>query len=120
MPDCEYLHAERKKPGVTLELLHLEYLEKHPGGYRYTAFCERYREWLKRRGLTMRQEHLAGEKLFIARTGHVDHAFQQMPITRSSPWRSPRSVTTLGGSTSPSSAPSSSRPSFCGWTPRRA
>jgi len=22
MPDCEYLHAERKKPGVTLELLH--------------------------------------------------------------------------------------------------
>ncbi len=49
MPDLEYVHAERKKPGVTLELLHLEYLEKHPGGYRYTAFCDRYREWLKRR-----------------------------------------------------------------------
>ncbi len=29
MPDFEYLHAERKKPGVTLQLLHLEYLEKH-------------------------------------------------------------------------------------------
>jgi hypothetical protein len=25
-PDCVYLHAERRKPGVTLELLHLEYL----------------------------------------------------------------------------------------------
>lgn len=69
MPDCEYLHAERKKPGVTLELLHLEYLERHPGGYRYTQFCERYREWLKRRGLTMRQEHLAGEKLFVDYAG---------------------------------------------------
>src|SRR5512138_1856404 len=69
MPDCEYLHAERKKPGVTLELLHLEYLEKHPDGYRYTQFCERYREWLKRRGQTMRQEHLAGEKLFVDYAG---------------------------------------------------
>jgi transposase len=35
-PDCGYLHAERRKPGVTLELLHLEYLEQHPDGYRYT------------------------------------------------------------------------------------
>src|SRR5438093_10096142 len=25
VPDCVYLHAERRKPGVTLELLHLEY-----------------------------------------------------------------------------------------------
>ncbi len=31
LPDCAYLHAERKQPGVTLELLHLEYLEQHPG-----------------------------------------------------------------------------------------
>lgn len=73
MPDCEYLHAERKRPGVTLELLHLEYLEKHPDGYRYTQFCERYREWLKRRGLTMRQQHLAGEKLFIDYAGKKPH-----------------------------------------------
>jgi transposase len=43
LPDCAYCHLERKKPGVTLELLHLEYLEKRPDGYRYTQFCERYR-----------------------------------------------------------------------------
>ncbi len=43
VPDCAYLHAERRKPGVTLELLHLEYLEQHPEGYRYTQFCEFYR-----------------------------------------------------------------------------
>src|SRR3989442_131024 len=50
LPDCAYLHAERRKPGVTLELLHLEYLEQHPAGYRYTQFCEVYRRWLKRPG----------------------------------------------------------------------
>jgi len=69
LPDCAYLHLERKKPGVTLELLHLEYLEKHPGGYRYTQFCERYREWLSRRGFTMRQEHVAGDKLYVDYAG---------------------------------------------------
>jgi len=53
MPDCAYLHVERRKTGVTLELLHLEYLEKHPNGYRYTQFCERYREWLDKRHLTI-------------------------------------------------------------------
>jgi hypothetical protein len=65
LPDFGIMHAERKKPGVTLELLHLEYLEKHPDGYRYSQFCEHYRHWLKKRRLTMRQEHRAGEKLFI-------------------------------------------------------
>ena len=40
LPDCAYLDTERRKRGVTLELLHLEYLEQHPTGYRYTRFCE--------------------------------------------------------------------------------
>jgi len=69
VPDCAYLHAERRKPGVTLELLHLEYLEMHPAGYRYTQFCECYRRWLKRRGLSMRQVHHGGEKLFVDYAG---------------------------------------------------
>src|SRR6266566_4325625 len=60
VPDCAYLHVERRKPGVTLELLHVEYLEQHPDGYRYTQFCEVYRRWLQRRGLSMRQVHRAG------------------------------------------------------------
>jgi transposase len=68
-PDCAYLHSERRKPGVTLELLHLEYLEQHPDGYRYTQFCEFYRRWLQRRGLSMRQVHRAGEKLFVDYAG---------------------------------------------------
>src|SRR5881628_183791 len=69
VPDGAYLHAERRKPGVTLELLHLEYLEQHPDGYRYTQFCEVYRRWLQRRGLSMRQVHRGGEKCFVDYAG---------------------------------------------------
>jgi len=68
-PDCAYVHRERRKAGVTLELLHLEYLEQHPDGYRYTQYCEIYRRWLKHRGLSMRQLHRAGEKLFVDYSG---------------------------------------------------
>ena len=68
-PDCAYIHRERRKPGVTLELLHLEYLEHHPDGYRYTQYCEIYRRWLRTRGLSMRQVHRAGEKLFVDYSG---------------------------------------------------
>ncbi len=69
LPDCTYMNTELRKPGVTLELLHLEYLEQHPDGYRYTQFCEIYRRWLARHGLTMRQVHRAGEKLFVDYSG---------------------------------------------------
>jgi transposase len=68
-PDPRWIHRELRRKGVTLELLHLEYLQEHPGGYRYTAFCDRYRRWLKRRGLTMRQNHKAGEKAFVDYSG---------------------------------------------------
>jgi transposase len=68
-PDCAWIHAERRRAGVTLELLHLEYLERYPDGYRYTRFCDLYRRWLKRRDLSMRQVHRAGEKCFVDYAG---------------------------------------------------
>jgi hypothetical protein len=34
-PDCAWIHRERRRPGVTLELLHHEYLEKYPDGLRW-------------------------------------------------------------------------------------
>lgn len=68
-PDCAWIHRERSRPGVTLELLHMEYLEQHPLGYQYTAFCDRYRAFLKRRGLVMRQQHVAGDKMFVDYSG---------------------------------------------------
>ena len=68
-PDPLWMHAELRRTGVTLELLHLEYLREHPAGYRYTAFCEVYRHWLERRGLVMRQQHKAGERGFVDYSG---------------------------------------------------
>jgi len=72
-PDCSWIHAERRRPGVTLQLLHLEYLEKHPGGYQYTQFCEIYRRWRKRQRRSMRQVHRAGEKMFVDYAGKKPH-----------------------------------------------
>lgn len=68
-PDCAWVHRERHRPGVTLELLHQEYLAANPGGYQYTAFCDRYREWLGKRGLVMRQTHVAGDKMYVDYAG---------------------------------------------------
>jgi transposase len=68
-PDCAALHVELRRKGVTLALLHVEYVERHPGGLGYSAFCERYREWAKRRSPVMRQIHLAGDKLFVDYAG---------------------------------------------------
>ena len=72
-PDCAWIHRERSRPGVTLALLHIEYLEANPGGYQYTAFCDRYRAYLKRRGLSMRQVHTAGDKMFVDYSGKKPH-----------------------------------------------
>jgi len=65
LPSGEYIHKELHRKGVTLQLLHLEYIEQNPEGYKYTQFCEYYRRWRKKRGLTMRQEHRSGEKMFV-------------------------------------------------------
>jgi transposase len=72
-PDPAWIHRELRGIGVTLELLHLEYLQQYPEGLQYTAFCERYRQWLKRLGLTMRQVHKAGEKGFVDFSGKRPH-----------------------------------------------
>lgn len=55
--------------GVTLELLQLEHLQQHPNGYRCSAFCRHYREWLRRQRVSMRQVHPAGEKRFVDYSG---------------------------------------------------
>lgn len=68
-PDWPQVHLEMRRKGVTLLLLNIEYLEQHPGGYRYSAFCERYHEWLKKRSPVMRQVHAAGDKMFVDYAG---------------------------------------------------
>ncbi|EPN64851.1 ISPsy14, transposase, partial [Pseudomonas syringae pv. actinidiae ICMP 19101] len=63
MPDWAWVHAESRRPGVTLALLWQEYRLAHPQGFQYSWFCEHYRLWAAKVDVVMRQEHRAGEKL---------------------------------------------------------
>ena len=69
LPDWPALHRELKRPGVTLQLLWEEHRGRHPQGYGYSRFCELYRAWAKRLSPTMRQTHVAGERLFVDYAG---------------------------------------------------
>ena len=78
------MDLELKKPGVTLQLLHVEYRERHPDGYGYTQFCEPYRRWKRTQRVVMRQVHRAGEKLFtdFALGGHFKTGRSSTPENR--------------------------------------
>ena len=74
MPDRSQIHRELTRQGVTLKLLWQEYRHDHPDGYGYTQFCEHYRRWNGRLSPELRQDHKAGEKVF------VDWAGQKVPL----------------------------------------
>jgi len=63
--DWPAMQNELKRRGVTLALLWQEYLAEQPNGYSYTRFCELHKGWKRTISATMRQTHLAGEKLFV-------------------------------------------------------
>ena len=69
VPDMAWIHQELKRPGVTLQRLHLEYLAQQPAGYRYSQFCRHYHDWARALAPTMRQIHRAGEKAFVDFSG---------------------------------------------------
>ena len=69
IPDWARAHQELKQKGVTLFLLWQEYRAAHPDGYQYSWFCERYRAWRGKLDVVMRQDHRAGEKLFVDYAG---------------------------------------------------
>mgnify|MGYP000547238646 CR=1 FL=1 len=75
LPDWATVNRELKHKGVTLFLLWQEYRERHPQGYQYSWFCDQYRLWRGTIDRSMRQSHLAGEKLF------VDYAGQTVEVT---------------------------------------
>ncbi len=57
-----------------MQLAWEEYRQAHPDGYAYSRFCELYQRWRKQLDVVLRQEHLAGEKLF------VDYAGATIPV----------------------------------------
>lgn len=69
VPDWQRVHKELRRKGVTLQLLWVEYREAHPDGYGYSQFANLYRAWRGTVGVTMRQSHVAGEKLFVGFPG---------------------------------------------------
>lgn len=75
LPDWETVRKEMKKRNVTLRLVWEEYREAHLDGYGYSQFCELYRRYVQKLDPPMRQNHKAGEKLF------VDYAGDTVPVT---------------------------------------
>jgi len=75
VPDFAQVHRDLKRKGVTLQLLWEEYREAAQGvPYSRSRFCERYLAFVGTLRRSMRQTHVAGEKLF------VDYAGPTVPI----------------------------------------
>ncbi|MBU6445731.1 MAG: IS21 family transposase [Alphaproteobacteria bacterium] len=70
-PDWAVVHSELRRPGVTLMLLWEEYCDSTANAFSYSWFCERYKEWADKLKPTLRQVHVAGEKLFVDYSGHT-------------------------------------------------
>ena len=71
LPDWSEVHRELRRKGVTLALLWQEYKASHPEGLQYSQFCERYRAFASSLDVVMRQEHRAGEKMFVDYAGQT-------------------------------------------------
>ncbi len=65
------MHLELRRKGVTLTLLWQEYRAEYEGQRTWglTQFCEHYKRFAKTLRRSMRQQHRAGEKLFVDYAG---------------------------------------------------
>ncbi len=76
VPDWEELQKDKRKKGVTLQLLWQEYKEKYPEGYQYSRFCEYFQRWKDSQVEPRRHiEHTGGEQM------QVDYAGLKIPVT---------------------------------------
>ncbi len=65
-PDFASIHEQLQRHAhLTLALVWEEYRQARPEGYRYSRFCELYQRWRRRLDVVLRQEHKAGEKMFV-------------------------------------------------------
>src|SRR5579883_1148801 len=77
--DFETVHRElrRRDANVTLELLWHEYRSRVPDGLSYGHYARLYRAWKRSINLTMRQEHFAGDKLFVDFAGKTKYVIDR-------------------------------------------
>ena len=96
LPDFATIHQElQRDKHVTLQLLWEEYQQVNQEGYRYSRFCELYQRWRSKLDVVLRQEHRAGEKMF------VDWAGATIPVYdrhTGGAWQAPLFVAALGAS----------------------
>ena len=71
VPDWAGVHRDMRRPNVTLALLWDEYHAATADGFGYSWFCEMYRAWAGRLKPTLRQVHVAGERVFVDFAGHT-------------------------------------------------
>jgi transposase len=69
MPNWAYVDAELRRPNVTRALLWEEYCTGQPTAYGYTWFCVAFDAWKGKVSPSMRQHHVAGEKVFVDYAG---------------------------------------------------
>jgi transposase len=97
-PDWKSIHEQlQQHRHLTLQLVWEEYRQAHPEGYRYSWFCERYQHWRQHLDVVLRQEHKAGEKMFVDWAG----AGATIPVydaTTGQAWPASLFVSVLGAS----------------------
>jgi transposase len=95
-PDWKTIHEQlQQHRHLTLQLVWEEYRQGNPEGYRYSWFCERYQHWRRHLDVVLRQDHRAGEKMF------VDWAGATIPVydsTTGQAWPASLFVSVLGAS----------------------
>ena len=83
-PDYARVHREYlSRKGVTLELLWQEWVAAAGGGYSYSTFNRRYREWAAAQSVTLRHEYRGGEKLFVDYAGERLSYWDEANVERS-------------------------------------
>jgi transposase len=95
-PNFAMMKKELAKKGMTLMLLWVEYREEHSSGYEYSQFCQLYRTWRKKLDVTMRQDHKAGEQMFVDFPGLTIPIYDARDLTLS--FRAELFVAVLGAS----------------------
>ena len=70
--DFAGIHQQlQRDSNLTLQLLWKEYRQTHPDGYGYSRFAELYQRWRRKLDVVLRQEHRAGEKMFVDWAGAI-------------------------------------------------
>ena len=94
-PDFAVIHKELQDKHVTLQLLWEEYRQANPDGYGYSRYCELYQRWRKKLDLVLRQQHKAGEKMFVDWAGATIPVYDRHTGV---PWQASLFVAALGAS----------------------